>query len=94
MRVVVLAAMLALAGCVIPKNTDIFNPAATIEPLTTPDGRAGFIAYCGGYYSGISYCYEGARKQCAGNYEILRQTEAPRGETGTENRRIEFVCAS
>ena len=92
MRVVMIAGCLALSGCVMPKNTNIFDPTARIEPFVTEDGRAGFIAYCGGYYSKISYCYEGARARCMGNYETIRQVEAPRGETGTQDRRLEFVC--
>lgn len=92
MRILAVVACFAMASCVIPKTTDIFNPEAIIDPFTAPDGRAAFMAHCGGRYSDISYCYAGARKKCGGNYEILKQIEAPRGETGTENRRIEFVC--
>lgn len=92
MRILLVCLALGLGGCVMPETTDIFNPEAQIEPFTAPDGKPAFMAHCGGRYSSISYCYEGARKQCGGNYKIVRQVETPRGETGTENRRIEFTC--
>lgn len=73
---------LVLAGCV----------TASVEPFTTNDGRAGYIARCGGALMDVTDCYETARATCAGNYEIVLLRESPREGAGTDNRRLEFVC--
>ena len=56
-----------------------------------PDGRTGQMVECSGVSSSWTSCYADARKACSGNYEVVRQTEYPRGFKPV--RELEFSCA-
>ena len=88
MKLLVLA--LALGGCAT-------EPDIASEMFTTPDGKAAHIVYCGGPNSSMAECYDDARKICAGNYTMVRESVTPRtfaGRVSSENRSIEIVCAA
>ncbi len=81
----VLIAALMLGGCT------MFS--GRVEPFITPDGKAGYIAYCGGEFQKMTTCYDAARKQCSGDYQVIQQIEAERSDGG-QRRRMEFLCAA
>lgn len=87
---VALAGVVALAGCA--------SSTPVVEPFTTPDGKPGHVAYCGGYENQMTSCHEAARKTCGGNYQVLGERESTRyvdnKPTSTMNRRLEFVCSA
>jgi len=56
------------------------------------DGRTGLMLECSGVSNAWTSCYADARKACSGNYEVIRQTEYPRGFKPI--RELEFSCAS
>ena len=68
MKVKKLAALLItvfLAGC-----------AAKIRPMTTPEGKQGFLVECDGSADNWSSCYEAATKACQGKYSIIDKNES------------------
>ena len=54
-----------LAGC-----------AATVRPLTTPEGKQGFLVECDGSADNWSSCYEAAAKACQGKYNVIDRNES------------------
>lgn len=78
-------ACFALAGCI----------SAGVAPFTTPDGKPGYIAYCGGKVLGMADCHAEARKTCQGDYVELNRSVTTRNISNggsTENRSFEFTC--
>ena len=61
---VVIAAVLGLSGC-----------AAVVKPMTTPDGKQGFLVSCDGSADNWSSCYEAATKACQGKYNVVDRNE-------------------
>ena len=56
---------LLLSGC-----------AAVVKPMTTPDGKQGFLISCDGSADDWSSCYEAATKACNGPYNIVDRNES------------------
>jgi hypothetical protein len=54
----------ATAGC-----------AATVKPMTTPEGKKGFLVECDGSADSWASCYEAATKACQGKYTVLDRNE-------------------
>jgi hypothetical protein len=55
----------AIAGC-----------AATIKPMTTPEGKQGFLVDCDGSADSWASCYEAATKACQGKYNVIDRNES------------------
>ena len=55
----------AIAGC-----------AATIKPMTTPEGKQGFLVECDGSADSWASCYEAATKACQGKYNVIDRNES------------------
>ena len=52
------------------------SSSSSLRPITTPDGRAGFLVTCDRNYQSIADCRDDARKACnGGNYEELTRRE-------------------
>ena len=65
-RLFLISSIFALAGC-----------AATIKPMTTPDGKQGFLISCDGSADDWASCYETAIKSCGGKpYKLVDRTES------------------
>ena len=64
MKSALLLAVLALAGC-----------AAVVKPMTTPEGKAGFLVSCDGSADDWTSCYAAATKACNGKYNIVDRNE-------------------
>lgn len=79
MRLGAMAGILALAGAGL-------GGCVTAKPYTTPDGRAGHVAYCYTALSPMENCHRKARETCGGDYEVLAQDVVA--------RRMEFVCTT
>lgn len=58
-------AISALTGC-----------AATVEPMTTPDGRQGFLVECNGSADSWASCYKTATSACKGTYKVIDRNES------------------
>lgn len=59
------AAVSALAGC-----------AATAEPMTTPNGRQGYLLQCDGSADSWASCYKAATAACKGTYKVIDRNES------------------
>ncbi|WP_157200852.1 hypothetical protein [Massilia sp. Root351] len=71
------AAVALLAGCV-----------AEVKPITTPNGRAGFVVSCDGGEQDWDACYNAAADACDGKYTILdRYHNTERTPSGPKLRR-------
>lgn len=57
--------LLALTGC-----------AAGVKPITTPEGKRGFVVTCDGSADDWPTCYQAAFKACAGKYGIIDRNES------------------
>ena len=55
----------AIAGC-----------AATFKPMTTPEGKQGFLVECDGSADSWASCYEAATKACQGKYNVIDRNES------------------
>jgi len=56
------------------------------EPLySLPDGKNVYQAICNGAYRSIGDCFKLAAQQCAGNFEIVQQSQNNIGDLGTFN---------
>lgn len=55
----------AIAGC-----------AATVKPMTTPEGKQGFLVECDGSADSWASCYEAATKACQGKYSVIDRNES------------------
>ena len=55
----------AIAGC-----------AATIKPMTTPEGKQGFLVECDGSADSWASCYGAATKACQGKYNVIDRNES------------------
>lgn len=64
-RMILLASAVLLAGC-----------AAVVKPMTTPDGKAGFLISCDGAADDWTSCYEAATKSCGGRYQVVDRNES------------------
>ena len=60
----IIVAILSLTGC-----------AAIVKPITTPDGKQGFLLSCDGSADDWGSCYEAATKACNGKYTIIDRNE-------------------
>lgn len=60
-----LAATVLIAGC-----------AATVRPMTTPEGKQGFLIACDGSADSWASCYEAATKACGGKYNVIDRNES------------------
>lgn len=58
-------AISTLAGC-----------AATVEPMTTPNGRQGFLVECNGSADSWASCYKAATSACKGTYKVVDRNES------------------
>ncbi len=67
MRILTTAVMVsALAACAAP----------TVKPMTTPDGKQGFLVKCDGSADDWSTCYAEANKACNGRaYKVIDRSE-------------------
>lgn len=59
------AVVILISGC-----------AATVKPMTTPDGKQGFLVECDGSADNWTTCYEAAAKACQGKYGIVDKNES------------------
>ena len=50
--------------------------AASVKPMTTPNGKEGFLISCDGYADDWTTCYEAATKSCKGKYQIVDRNES------------------
>ncbi len=64
---------LSLIGAVV---IFISGCAATVKPMTTPDGKQGFLVECDGSADNWTTCYEAASKACQGKYGIVDKNES------------------
>ncbi len=62
---IVICLSVALTGC-----------AATVKPMTTPDGKQGFLVKCDGSADSWASCYEAATKACNGTYKVIDRNES------------------
>lgn len=60
-----LALITTLAGC-----------AAGVKPITTPDGKKGFVVTCDGSADDWSTCYQAATQSCGGKYTVIDRNES------------------
>ena len=58
-------AAVAMTGC-----------AATVKPMTTPEGKQGFLVECDGSADSWASCYEAATKACQGKYSVIDRNES------------------
>lgn len=63
-RLMVLAAAVALSGCIVPI-------ARAPTPVSLPDGTKGYALHCPGRHRDISDCMNQAAQVCGGKYQIL-----------------------
>lgn len=64
-KIAALLAVASLLGC-----------AATVKPMTTPDGKQGFAVECNGGVRTWVACYEAATKVCGGKYSVIDKNES------------------
>ena len=50
--------------------------AAGVKPITTPDGKKGFIVTCDGSADDWSTCYKAASESCGGRYAVIDRNES------------------
>ncbi len=50
--------------------------AATIKPMTTPEGKQGFLVECDGAADSWASCYEAATNACKGKYNVIDRNES------------------
>lgn len=50
--------------------------AATVKPMTTPEGKQGFLVECDGSADSWASCYEAAAKACQGKYSVIDRNES------------------
>jgi len=50
--------------------------AATVKPMTTPEGKQGFLVECDGSADSWASCYEAATKACQGKYSVIDRNES------------------
>lgn len=50
--------------------------AAGVKPITTPDGKRGFVVTCDGSADDWSTCYNAATSACSGKYNIVDRNES------------------
>lgn len=50
--------------------------AAGVKPITTPDGKRGFVVTCDGSADEWSTCYSAATSACSGKYSIVDRNES------------------
>ena len=67
---IALAAAVILTGC-----------AATVKPVTTPNGQQGFYIECGGSAEDWTSCYQAAAKVCRGKYTIIDRQQSSTATT-------------
>lgn len=63
--ITVLAAAWLMMGC-----------AAGVKPITTPDGKRGFVVTCDGSADDWSTCYNAATSACSGKYNVVDRNES------------------
>jgi hypothetical protein len=75
---------LALSGCGAPP----------IKPMTTPDGKPGFLLSCDGVTDDWTSCYAAAATACKGKYTIIDRNESstPTGLTPAIRRYLIVEC--
>lgn len=49
--------------------------AAKVKPMTTPEGKQGFLVQCDGSADSWASCYEAANKSCQGKYNVIDRNE-------------------
>lgn len=49
--------------------------AATVKPITTPDGKQGFYIACDGSADDWTTCYTSATQACGGKYAVVDRNE-------------------
>lgn len=64
-KIFLLTACIVISGC-----------AAIVKPMTTPDGKQGFLVSCDGAADDWSSCYEAATKACQGPYKLIDRNES------------------
>lgn len=64
-KTTLLVASFSLVGC-----------AATVKPMTTPEGKQGFLVECDGSADNWTSCYEAAAKACQGKYNLIDRNES------------------
>lgn len=63
-----IASIITLVGCA---------GTAAIKPITTPDGKQGFLISCDGSADDWGTCYEAALKSCGGKpYKVVDRNES------------------
>ncbi|MES2363970.1 MAG: hypothetical protein V4646_19525 [Pseudomonadota bacterium] len=66
MPIFVLVFSIALLGC-----------AAAVKPMTTPDGKQGFLISCDGSGDDWATCYNAANQACGGlKYKVIDRNES------------------
>jgi len=64
-NLITVCVLLVLTGC-----------AAGVKPITTPEGKQGFVVTCDGSADDWSTCYQAATKACGGKYGIIDRNES------------------
>jgi hypothetical protein len=62
---ILITAAVTMVGC-----------AATVKPMTTPEGKQGFLVECDGSADSWASCYEAAIKACQGKYNVIDRNES------------------
>lgn len=78
-----LLSIFVLSGC-----------AAGVKPITTPDGKRGFVVTCDGSADDWSTCYNAASNACGGKYGIVdrNETSTPTAYGPMVRRQIVAEC--
>lgn len=82
-KLIAVFATLALGAC-----------AASVDQITTPDGKQGFSVSCNGSADSWSKCYTAATKACNGQYSVLDKNQAstPTGLGPMVERNMVIQC--
>lgn len=80
---IVLLTTIALAGC-----------AASVAPISAPDGRRGFTISCNGSADSWAKCYRAATEACGGPYDVVdrNQSSTPTGLGPMVTRDLVVAC--
>lgn len=67
--------MKVFASALILSSVVIAGCANTVKPMTTPEGKRGFLVKCDGSGDSWASCYESATKACQGKYNVIDRNE-------------------
>ncbi len=62
---------------VLVSSLTLFGCAAGVKPMTTPDGKQGYLVSCDGSADNWTSCYNAASEACAGTkYKVIDRSES------------------